>query len=59
MIGFIIWKLDDTETDISRQPSSVQLEVGIVVTKQPPLEPVIAFNERTIVPIMIKKKNRK
>ena len=60
MIGFIIWKLDDTETDIlSRQPSSVQLEMGIVVTKQPPLEPVVAFNERTIFPIMIKKKNRK
>jgi hypothetical protein len=57
MIGFIIWKLEDSETDISRQPSSV--EMGIEVTKQPPLEPVIAFNERTIVPIMIKKKNRK
>lgn len=54
MIGFLIWKLDVSE---SNGKTSKLDKMGTVVTV--PSEPVITFNERTIVPIMIKKKNIK
>ena len=59
MMGFVIWKLDDTETPDSLSRSPSQMELGIIVTKKMPPSPVIHFNERLIVPIFIKKKNQK